>query len=192
MNHPIQAVASPQHSLIYLFSYAIIFSTIILIPNNKMLSGNIFGSVSIINALGFTLVIFLEVMTFYANNYAWIFITISILSIAYSIVLKSRINKLFAPAFYACFGFMTLSMAIYGYLKFPNAYFLLAFQSLLVVSLALWYRSKIIVVVNTLVFLSILVLYLSTSPSINAINFMFAIVALLTARPAAPGALHDA
>jgi hypothetical protein len=75
-----------------------------------------------------------------------------------------------------------VSIAVYGYAKLPGAYFLLTWQSLLVVSMALWYRSKIIVLANTVLFAGILIVYLLSSPSLDRINFSLAIVGLATAR----------
>jgi hypothetical protein len=55
-------------------------------------------------------------------------------------------------------------------------------QSLLVVSIALWFRSRILVVVNSVIYIGILVGYFALSPSSNDVNFSFAIVALASAR----------
>jgi hypothetical protein len=182
MGHRMMAVGTHQYSLIYLFSYAVIISISILLPRKFSISDNVYGSIAILNALNFILLVILEVLTFYETNYVWIFGIISVLCLIFSALLRSRTDKLFSPAFYACFGFMALSICFYGYAGFPNAYFLLSFQSILVVSLALWYRSRIIAVVNTLLYLTILIGYLVMSPSINSINFMFALIALTTAR----------
>ena len=77
---------------------------------------------------------------------------------------------------------MALSISIYGYFGLPNAYFLLVLQSFLVVSMALWFRSKIIVIANSFLFASILLLYIITSDHLNSINLAFAFTALATAR----------
>lgn len=182
MGHPLQAVASGSYSLIYLSGYALIFSAVNLAAGRRPLPGIRYEAMAVIIACGFLFAVSIEVFSIYENYSPWIFTFISLASLSLSVFLKSRNGKIFIPAFYACFGFMTLSLGIYGFAKFPDSYFLLAFQSLLVVSLALWFRSKTIVVVNTLMFLSILVLYLFGSPSTNVINFMFAVTALSTAR----------
>ena len=77
---------------------------------------------------------------------------------------------------------MTLSIALFGYLKLPNIYYMLSLQSLLVVSMALWFKSRIIVVVNTLMYLGILLIYMISAESIGFINLVFAFVALASAR----------
>ena len=182
MGHSLQAVSSPQNSLFYLFLYVITFSVAMLLSRKKTISDSIYGMIAFTNVIDFILLLSLEVIVFYNTNYVWIFLLLAALSMIFSILLKSRTDKLFTPAFYACFSFLALSVGIYGYLKLPDAYLFLAVQSLLVVSIALWYRSKIIVVVNTFLFLIILAVYLIFSPSKDSINFTFAIIALTTAR----------
>ncbi|HLF34857.1 MAG TPA: hypothetical protein VI583_11500 [Cyclobacteriaceae bacterium] len=182
MGHPLQAVSGPNSGILHLFGYATAFSLSIVLPVRKPGPAHVSGSISFINLFIFTLLVLLEIGIFYTGNYTWIFGLISIMSLSYSVVLKRKTESIFMPSLYACFGFMSLSGAIYGYATFPDAFLLLTLQSLLVVSLALWYRSKIIVMVNTLLYLSILTAYLVSTPPVNEVNFMFAFVALATAR----------
>jgi hypothetical protein len=77
---------------------------------------------------------------------------------------------------------MALSIAIYGYAAIPDSFLWLAVQSLFVVSIALWYRSKILIVVNSVIYVGILIGYFAVSPSAHAVNFSFALVALASAR----------
>jgi hypothetical protein len=83
---------------------------------------------------------------------------------------------------YALYGFLALSVSFYGLLKFPGTYMLLALQSLLVVSMALWFRSRFIVVMNTLLFVLLLIFYASDKTRLSSVNFSFMLVALSTAR----------
>jgi hypothetical protein len=77
---------------------------------------------------------------------------------------------------------MALSIAIYGYAAIPDSFLWLSLQSLLVVSIALWFRSKLLVVVNSIIYIGILIGYFAASPSSHAVNFGFALVALSSAR----------
>lgn len=182
MGHPLKAVDNHQHNIIYLFIYAIVFAFTIFIPQKKPSSDGVIISIAIWNALSFMLMTLFVVLGFYEENYTWIFLLITALCLGFSVFLKSGTNRKFAPAFYACFGFMALSVAVYGYSGLPEVYFFLALQSLLVVSMALWFRSKIIVIVNTILFISILLAYIITADPIHHISFTFAVIALATAR----------
>ena len=182
MDHPMKMVESHQHNIIYLFIYASAFALTLSVPQRKHVSNGVLVSIAIWNAICFTLLMLLNVLGFYEDNYTWIFLIITALCLVYSVILKSGTERKFAPAFYACFGFMALSVTVYGYSGLPEVYFFLALQSLLVVSMALWFRSKIIVIVNTIIFISILVAYLFTEDSIHHISFTFAFIGLATAR----------
>ena len=85
-------------------------------------------------------------------------------------------------AFIASFGFLNLSVSIAIHQPFPGAFILLSLQSLLVLSMSLWFRSKALVVINSLIYCVILVLYLAISPASHLATFLFAVVALISAR----------
>lgn len=182
MGHSLGVVESPQHNILFLIGYAFIHSTSIFIPKEKLESNVALISITIWNALFFSLLLLLIIPSFYKENYILIFIAIAFFNLLFSVILKIKSVRDFAPATYACIGFIALSIAVYGYAGLPSSYFLLVLQSFLVVSMALWFRSKIIVVANAFLFISILLIYLISSDSISSINFAFAFTALATAR----------
>jgi hypothetical protein len=142
----------------------------------------VYSAAILVNGFCFSAVLFFVVASSYENNYVWIFAVISFLCLLYSIFLKYRVKRLFDPAFFAIYSFMALSIAVYGYSKLPDALWLLSLQSLLVVSWALWFRSKIIVVMNTILFTGILVIYMAMYPSVDKVNIAFVITAFISAR----------
>jgi hypothetical protein len=77
---------------------------------------------------------------------------------------------------------MAMSIALYGIFKLPGVYLLLSIQSLLVVSMALWFRNRLIIVMNSILFLTILIVYLLSSKNVDGVDFSFALVALISAR----------
>ena len=182
MGHSLKFVTAHQYNIAFLFVYGLIFSSTVLVSKKDTISENVLGFISVLNAMNFSVLILLIALLFYKENYTGIFASITLLCVAYSILLKYRTQQTFAPAFYACIGFMAMSVSIYGFANLPDSYYWLAIESLLVVSMALWFRSRLIVVANTLLFIIILLVYLFNSPSVDGINFVFAIVALLTAR----------
>lgn len=182
MGHSMKFVESHQYNIIFLFIYGLIYSSTIVVSKKDKISDNVIGLISILNALDFSLLIFLVAFLFFRENYSIIFAPIALICLGFSVFLKYRNERSFAPAFYACFGFLALSVSIYGFASLPDTYYWLAMQSLIVVSMALWFRSRIIVVVNTILYVIILIIYLISSPSMDSINFIFVIVALSTAR----------
>ncbi len=182
--HTLRGVTEHQYNLGYLFLYAAIFTLPALL--RKEADSETALSISIaeilLNCLGFSLLAFLAVMTHFPERYAAVYLGVAGLFLLISIIQWLKTHRQLAPAIYACFGFMALSIAIYGYAAIPTSFLWLSLQSLLVVSMALWFRSRFLVVVNSLIFIGILLAYLTTAPSSNLVNFSFVIVAHASAR----------
>jgi len=153
-----------------------------LLRKTDISSDDFLAGVLIINGILFTILLILIILRFYSTYYVGPFAIITICCLIYSTILKSTSDWNFASAFYALYGFMAMSVSLYGLFGFPGVYLLLSLQSLLVVSMALWFRNRLIVIMNSLLFLFILVIYLLSAKSIDRINFSFAIVSLLSAR----------
>jgi hypothetical protein len=180
--HPWQGVSEHQYNLGYLFLYAAIFSCPALLHKKVSPTDALSIAALLFNCLGFSLLTLLVILTHHQQSYAAIYLAVAGLFLLLSIIQWLKTHHQLAPAIYACFGYMALSIAIYGYTALPTAFLWLSLQSLLVVSMALWFRSRILVVVNSLIYVGILITYLTISPSSNAVNFSFAAVAHASAR----------
>lgn len=180
--HSLQGVAEHHYHLVYVFLYAAIFSLPMLL--NKRIAIDDVSSVAMIflNCIGFGLLVFLAVLTHFQKDFPAISIGVFGLLLISSIALWIRTHRQLGPAIYASFGFMALSIAIWGYAAIPGSFLWLSLQSLLVVSIALWFRSRILVVVNSFIYVGILIGYFVLSPSSHPVNFSFALVALASAR----------
>lgn len=187
MNNPfagnqLQAITEHNFGFIYLFLLGATYSVLAIIKVTESFSkSGIIGSI-ILNGLGFSTLLLLFTISFFKDNYVVIIGSVSAFCLFYSVLLQVRSNWKIIAALYALYGFVTLSIAVYGFYGFPRAYFLLAIQSVLVVSMAIWFRSKFIVIMNTLLFLILLMFYLQSSASINGVNISFSLAALITAR----------
>ncbi|MCI0691665.1 DUF2339 domain-containing protein [candidate division KSB1 bacterium] len=78
--------------------------------------------------------------------------------------------------------YLFIYAAIFARFETPQYFIWLGWQSLLVISTAIWFRSKIVVLANTLIYLGIFLAYLILAPSTGGVNASYAIVALLSAR----------
>ncbi|MEI6696485.1 MAG: hypothetical protein WCO13_10485 [Bacteroidota bacterium] len=171
-----------HNSIAYVYISVSVFSLISLLKKRLSIPDAFFFISIILNGLLFTFILTMYVVTFYLANYIGIFLTISIICLLFSVFLKKYSEIIYAPALYALYGFVSISTAIYGIFGLPFAYFLLSIQSLLVVSMAIWFRSKIIVFMNVFLFIFLLVGYYASSESIHSINFSFAVIAIVSAR----------
>lgn len=182
MNLSFKAVSESHYSEYYLFVIATLFSLVFLVKQNDILQKGSLLMVLILNGLGFSFLISLLTLLFFSGNYQLLFALISAFCIIYSVFLKKFSDWKYSPALYAVYGFVAISITFYGILKFPMVFLALTLQSLLVLSMALWFRSKIIVVLNTLMFIALVAAYFSFFGQTNIINFSFPIIAAISAR----------
>jgi len=182
MGHPVEVLKIHDFGFIYMFIAAGLYSLVALIRERETFSENMALSSIIFNGLGFSFIVTLFVLAFFKTGYIMLFSSIAVFCMIYSVFLQFRSSWKVMASLYALYGFVALSVTVFGIYGFPKAYFLLSLQSLLVVSMALWFRSRVIVVMNTGLFLILLFTYLVSSPSVNSVNISFALVALITAR----------
>jgi hypothetical protein len=177
-----ELIKSPGIGYYFLFATGFIISMLALIPKKDDVSDDFIITSVVWNGLGFSSILAVIVVTYLGNNYVPVFDVLAIFCLAYSVVLQSRSFLKITASMYALYGFLALSVAFYGIFLLPKAFMLLSVQSLLVVSMALWFRSRFIVVINTILFMVLLIVYLSTPGSHSPTNFSFMLVALITAR----------
>ena len=182
VGHPLQGVAEHQYNIVYLFLYAAIFSCPALFRQESPSTTAFSITTILFNCLGFSLLTLLAVLTHHQKSYPAVYLGVAGIFLFISIAQWLKTHQQLAPAIYACVGYMALSLAIYGYAAIHISFLWLSLQSLLVVSMALWFRSKILVVVNSLIYIGILITYLVISPSSDLVNFSFAPVAHASAR----------
>lgn len=132
--------------------------------------------------IGFGLFLFIS----FNSNYK----SIGILNFGMSLVLLflaslhwTKQKSKFATFLYSMLAYAALSVSIIFTFSSPNYFIWLCWQSLAVVSTALWFRSKFIVVTNFFIFLLIFLTYLSSNgTNIPITGLSFGIVALISAR----------
>jgi hypothetical protein len=181
IGHPMKLIAEQHSGVIYFLGLGAVFSTTLLFRNKDKSEDDFLTGVTLVNGILYSILLIFIVLGFYSKNYVVLFSGLTLCCLVYSIVLHSRYDWNFASAFYALYGFMAMSIAFHGLLGFPRVYLLLAVQSLVVVSMALWFRNRLIVVMNSILFLMILLTYLISSKSINEVNYSFTLISLVSA-----------
>jgi hypothetical protein len=171
-----------QSSVVYLFLVAACLALPTISKKDVIPLKTSSIALIILNCFGFSVAASASALLLFQERMPEVFLALAGFFLFFSILQWVKIRQEFAPAIYACFGYLGLSLAIYRFFGTPAAFFWLALQSLLVVSMALWFRSKILVVLNSIIFVGILVAYWATAPSSNLANFSFAIVSLASAR----------
>jgi hypothetical protein len=182
LGHPMQLISLQHSGVVCFFGLGAIFSAALLFRNKDKSEDDFLTAVTFVDGILYSLLLIFIVLGFFSKNYELLFSVLTVCCLGYSIVLHSRYEWNFASAFFALYGFMTMSVAFQGILGFPRVYLLLSVQSLVVVSMALWFRNRLIAVMNSVLLLMILVTYLIFSKSINDVNYSFALIALISAR----------
>lgn len=175
-------IQSPGLLNLFFIGSGFTFSLLALISKKEEIPNDFLTASVVWNGLGFSSVLAIITVTYLSKNYVPAFSAISVFCLIFSVILQSRSSLKISASMYALYGFLCMSVAFYGIFLFPDAYMLFSIQSLLVVSMALWFRSRFIVVMNTILFVVLLAFYLSDKTSYNSINFSFMLAALITAR----------
>jgi len=178
----LQFGVSPKIHLAFILLYTIIFAGAEIfrsrdIPENFPVILN-----TVLTALfGYSL---FALSTFVAQNIsipAWQ-VAASIVFLALSIVFWVREHSVYATFVYAIIGYTALSAAIVAQFPQPDFFVWLCWQSIIVVSTAVWFRSRFIIVANFIIYLFVFIAYLSTAGTVGSVSVSFGIVALLSAR----------
>lgn len=180
-NNP-EFIPSPGMGYFYFIATGFIFSMIALIPKKEQISEEFIIASVIWNGLGFTFILALIIFSYFLESYVPVFVSITLFCLIFSIILKLRSSVKIIASMYVLYGFLAMSVAILGISGLPKSYMFFAFQSLLVVVMALWFQSRFMVVMNTLLFLVFLIFYLKEPFWTNSTNFTFMFVALISAR----------
>jgi len=175
-------VPSPGMGYLYFIATGFIFSMLALIPKKEEISNEFIISSLILNGLSFSIIMAFIIITYFDSNYVPIFAAITFFCLIYSVILQKYSPIKIMASMYALYGFLALSVAIFGIFGLPKSYMFFALQSLLVLSMALWFRSQFIVVMNSLLFVGILSLYLFSSAGKNSTNFALMLIAFISAR----------
>jgi hypothetical protein len=133
------------------------------------------------SGLGYSLFLFLVLTAQQRNPAAWNvlgFLVFLFLAATFWIHENSR----FQTFVYAMTGYAALSFAIVAQFRVPDLFVWLCWQSFIVVSTAIWFRSKFIVVTNFIIYALTFVSYLVLAGTVSLISLSFGVVALLSAR----------
>jgi len=182
MKHPMELFATPNMGYIYLFGIGGCFSLIPLFRDKEGSTDDFIITMIIIQGLLFTMMLGFVTISYFKTGYVALYGAVTIACLGYSVVLKETSRWNFPSAFFALYGFMAMSIFFYGLVGFPNVYLLLSLQSLVVVAMALWFRNRLMIIMNSLLLLTIVFIYLLTSSSVNGVNFSVALVSLVSAR----------
>lgn len=136
---------------------------------------------SVLNCSGYMLFL-LHTLIRHGNVFAAANIAAALVLLGLAVMFWLRERSQFATFIYAMTGYGALSMALIRASEIPDLFVWLSAQSLLVVSTAIWFRSRFIIVANFLIYLAVVVCYMVLVRSETGISLVFGVVALTSAR----------
>ncbi|MBI5648200.1 MAG: hypothetical protein HY962_14810 [Ignavibacteriae bacterium] len=184
MGHPLQLVTGAETNLIFALAYIVVFAVGTLWARkeedgSEMLFATAFSFMNA--AMGFGMfVIIVELGA--AVGKAPLYLAASIVLLGLAVMFWVRRRSMYSTFHYAMSGFIAMSCGIIHAEPVPDLFLWLALQGILVLSVAVWFRSRIIVVANYIIFVMMFVGYLIVAEGVTGIGMVFGITALLSAR----------
>ena len=181
LGNPLEVQTDVPLNLLFILIYQIIFSLAFL--NDKKTEENLLPSLSVlaITSIGYGLFLLITILSTPPLVQVYHLLASAVylvFAVSFFKIKQSRVSTFF----YAMSGYGALSIAIILQFDKPDFFMWLCWQSLLVVSTAVWFRSKFIIVANFIIFLLIFIVFLFVSAATSWISLSFGIVALFSAR----------
>ena len=176
-----QLVSSPEINSLFLLLYASIFLFGSYIGKNTTEDYNTIISNTLVIIFSYGLFLFITLIQ-YPSFIGFYHLIASIILLMFSVLYWIKFKSKYSTFILAMTGYLALSVAIIIQFEVPNFFIWLCWQSLLVLSTAVWFKSKFIVTTNFIIYLLIIVAYLISEGKINAVSISYGVVALLSAR----------
>jgi uncharacterized membrane protein len=106
----------------------------------------------------------------------------SVLFLSIAVAFWKREESRYSTFFYAMLGYMSMSVAMIAGFNRPDYFVWLAWQSLFVVSTAVWFRSQFIVIANFAIYLILFASYAALVDTVHVVSLSFGVVAIASAR----------
>ena len=182
IGNPLQPVAEMELMAIFMLAYTIIFAGGIMNRANNKTEESVDVMATLINtAVGyglFLLTTLIATTPFFAAYH--ILAAIVFISLACGFWIREKSQDM--TFILAMTGYAALSIAIIYQFAKPDSYIFLCWQSLIVLSTAVWFRSKFIVIANFIIFTGTLLVYLASYHQMGMLGLSFGIVSLTSAR----------
>ena len=176
-----QLVSTTEINALFLLLYASIFLLGNYIGKNISEDYNTIISNTLIIIFSYGLFLFITLIQ-NPSLIGFYHLIASIIFLIFSVLYWTKFKSKYTTFILAMTGYLALSVAIIIQFEIPNFFIWLCWQSLLVLSTAVWFKSKFIVTANFVIYLLIIVAYLVSEGKINAVSISYGIVALLSAR----------
>ncbi|MBN2413944.1 hypothetical protein JXQ31_19880 [candidate division KSB1 bacterium] len=182
LGNSIKPVSAHHYNLVYLVIYGAMFGLCNIIRDKNSYSDFFEIILTGFNGLGIFMIGGVNILNYFKPQTSLFGFLTFIFFFILAVLNWKRTKSNYSTAYYSCFAFIALSFAIFAQFEYPDYFIWLGLQSLLVIITALWFRSKIIIIANIIIYLLIFVIYFRFSASDNWVNLSYALTALISAR----------
>lgn len=173
---------APHINLYCILTYAVIFAAGDLIRRREEPEDYLHLFTAGLNGLAcYSLYLLLTFAAFTTNMFVDHLLA-SLVLIGLSIALWMREKSKYQTFIYAMLGYLALSVAIVAQSHMPETFFWLSLQTVVVISTAVWFRSRFIIVANFAIYIVMFIASLFTAGGESSVGLSFGVVALLSAR----------
>lgn len=178
----IQMISSPAINIWFVLVYAVFLSASVLRRKDRETEGLGLAVAAGLNVAGSYGLFLLLTLTAFGEGFVFSHVVASLLFLALAVLFWTRERSQYSTFLYSMVGYMALSVALLKGFTPPGVFVWLSLQSILVLSTAIWFRSRFIVVANFVIYLAIIIGYLVVTEVESGMSVGFGVVALVSAR----------
>ena len=179
-NRP-EVVAGPIAGVWFLLGWMAMSGIAMTARRDRATEGPVAQVGSVLNCGGYILFL-LHALVRYGDAFVFANVAASLVLLGIAVMFWVRERSQFATFIYAMTGYAALSMALIKASAVPELFVWLSAQSLLVVTTAIWFRSRFIIVANFVIYLAVVACYMVLVEKETGISLVFGFVALTSAR----------
>lgn len=181
VGHPVEVVSGPIAGVCLLLVWMALHGLAMAGRRDRATEGPVAQVGSVLNGGGYLLFLLHTLIrhgdAFFAANVA-----ASLVLLGLAVLFWVRERSRFATFVYAMTGYAALNMALIKATAVPDLFVWLSAQSLLVVTTAIWFRSRFIIVANFLIYLAVVACYMVLVKQENGLALVLGVVALTSSR----------
>ncbi len=181
LGRQIEPISFPLH-LLFILLYAFIFSFGSILRKDPKEENYFVSASSFLNAgSSYALILISTYLSPFEHSGIYHLIA-ALVYMAIAVTFWVREKSKMSTFFYAMTAYVSLSVAIISIFSGSDIFILLCWQSLLVVSTAVWFRSKLIIVSNFIIYVIVFIAFLIAVQTVSLVSASFGVVALFSAR----------
>jgi len=179
--HRLEVVSGPFAGVCFVLGWTVLSGLFMTGRRDRATEGPVAQVGSVLNCGGYVLFL-LHTLASYREVFIAANVAASLVFLGIAVLFWVRECSRFATFLYAMTGYAALSMALIKAFEVPELFVWLSAQSLWVVTTAIWFRSRLIIVTNFLIYLGVVACYMVWVRHETGISLVFGFVALTSAR----------